>query len=85
LKPSTRPTTSRPTTAKPKEATKGSMVGVRVAIDPTKPKAVQSEWLIYLKLSGGPFPKEVKEAKMLECKEKYDKMKVENNEEYLAL
>jgi len=41
--------------------------------------------LIYLKLSGGPFPKEVKEAKIAECKEKFDKMKEENNEEYLAL
>jgi len=41
--------------------------------------------LIFLKQSGGPFPKEVKEAKIAECKEKFDKMKEEDNEEYQSL
>ena len=54
--------------AKPESSTKA---------DPAKPKAQQSDWLIYLKQQGGPFPKDVKEAKIAECKVKYDKMKEE--------
>jgi len=41
--------------------------------------------LCYLKLCGGPFPKEVKEAKIAECKSKFDAMKEEDNEEYKDL
>lgn len=60
----------KPTTAKGRAApiSKPGTVAGKVATDPTKPKAAQSDWLVYLKLSGGPFPKEVKEAKIAECK-----------------
>ena len=78
LKPvAAKPAATKPATASSKVAPKAtasskavvSKPGSVVAkADPTKPKAAQSDWLIYLKLSGGPFPKEVKEAKIAECK-----------------
>ena len=81
---SAKPTSARPTSARPTSAARPGVVA-KVAVDPTKPKAVQSDWLIFLKQSGGPFPKEVKEAKIAECKEKFEKMKEENTEEYQSL
>jgi len=57
-------------------------VGVKTTKEPL---AAKSDWWFYLKASGGPFPKEVKEAKLAECKEKFDAMKEEDNEEYKDL
>ena len=92
IKPApTRPATAKPTVTKPATRVAArapvavSKPGVAGKVDPTKPKAAQSDWLVFLKLSGGPFPKEVKEAKIADCKQKFDTMKEENNEEYLDL
>tara|TARA_B110000285_G_scaffold196961_1_gene228262 strand:+ start:1935 stop:2462 length:528 start_codon:yes stop_codon:yes gene_type:complete len=56
--------------------------GVKVTKEPL---AAKSDWWFYLKASGGPFPKEVKEAKLAECKVKFDAMKEEDNDEYKDL
>lgn len=77
LKPAAKPAPSvakatpvKPSTAKARAAlvSKPGTVAGKAVADPTKPKAAQSDWLVYLKLSGGPFAKAVKEAKIADCK-----------------